>query len=155
MCLCCIKFFVTHIISQHTFNKWSTVFISKYDICYFNSVHVDFPFSYFYIILLPCSNVNNLLFIEGSVESHFAYPQCKTDIENYHSKRSKHIVKSLLTNLLQSLIASPIITETHRQCCVVLQGVQSSYIVCVQHVGNHCSSWRSWRDLGYTCCFKG
>ena len=46
----------------------------------------------------------------------------------FHSKRTKHIVKSLLSNLWQSLITSPIITETHPQCCVVLQGVQSSFL---------------------------
>ena len=121
-------------------------------ICYLKSVHVDFPFSYFNIILLPCSNVNNVLFIEGSVELHLAYSQCKTDIYNFLSKRSKHIVQSLLTNLWQSLITSPIITETHRQCCVVLQGV---HFCIIQNVGNHCSSWRCWRNLGCTCCFKG
>ena len=47
-------------------------------ICYFNLVHVDSPFSYSNIILLPCSNVNNFLFIEGSVELHLAYSQFKT-----------------------------------------------------------------------------
>ena len=46
-------------------------------ICYFNLVHVDSPFSYSNIILLPCSNVNNFFFIEGSVELHLAYSQFK------------------------------------------------------------------------------
>ena len=119
------------IIKKNSFAIF-TVFISKCETCqnviFVISIrYMKIFLSYSNVILHPCSNVNNFLFIEGSVELHLAYCQCKTDIDNFHSKRSKHMVKSLLTNLWQSLITSPIITETLLQCCVALQGAQFSF----------------------------